>query len=127
MKRESQLWLEKAERAIKTAKRDITPDSLDLSINRSYYAMFYIAQALLADIGLKFRKHGTTHGAYGKHFAKTNVLDPKFHNWLLKAFDQRILSDYGIESEVQSQEAKILSDRAEEFLEASRNYLSSKK
>lgn len=47
--------------------------------------MLYAAEALLISKGLRFRKHGSVHAAFGEHFAKGQVLDPKFHRWLLDA------------------------------------------
>ncbi|MGH8566242.1 MAG: HEPN domain-containing protein [Gammaproteobacteria bacterium] len=44
---------------------------------RAYYAMFYVAEALLYERGLSFRKHAGVHGAFGQHFAKSGVLDAK--------------------------------------------------
>ena len=124
MKQESQKWFQKAEKTIEAAGKMLEIDSLEFSINRAYYAMFYVARGLLADKDLRFRKHGATHGAYGQHFAKTKELDPKFHSWILEAFDQRILSDYEVEPEVGREEAQILIERAKEFLQAARVYLS---
>jgi uncharacterized protein (UPF0332 family) len=53
------------------------------------HAMFYTAEALLANRDLTFSSHGSMHGAFGKEFAKTEELDPKFHRWLIDAFRQR--------------------------------------
>ena len=69
----------------------------DSAAGRVYYAMFYIAEALLYDQDLEFSKHSAVHAAYGKHFAKTGVLEPKFHRWLLDAFNTRIQTDYGFD------------------------------
>lgn len=52
--------------------------------------MFYVAEALLNEKKLSFSKHGNIHAAYGEHFAKTKVLDPKFHRWLIDSFDKRL-------------------------------------
>jgi hypothetical protein len=36
--------------------------------------------------------------AYGQDFARTRVLDPRFHRALLTAFSQRQLGDYAVDS-----------------------------
>ena len=42
---------------------------------------FYLAVALLNERDLHFRKHAGVHAAFGEHFAKTGVINPKFHRW----------------------------------------------
>ncbi len=85
--------------------------------------MFYTAEALLNEKGLRFRKHGGVHSAFGEQYIKTNLFDAKFHRWLLDAFDQRIESDYGIEALVIDQDAHELIEHAKEFLQAARTFL----
>jgi uncharacterized protein (UPF0332 family) len=88
--------------------------------------MFYIAEALLSERGLTFRKHAGVHAAFGEHFAKGGLLDPKFHRWLLDAFDKRVQGDYGVEEVVTGGDAKVLIAQSREFLAASRDFLSNK-
>ena len=68
--------LDKAGRAIETAERLLQSHDMDVAVARAYYVMFYIAEALLAERGLHFKKHAGLHGAFGEHFAKPGVLDP---------------------------------------------------
>jgi uncharacterized protein (UPF0332 family) len=58
--------------------------------------MFYAAQALLLDRELSFSSHSAVIGAFGREYAKTAVLDPKFHRYLIDAQDFRNLGDYAI-------------------------------
>ena len=37
--------------------------------------------------------------SFGKLFSKEGIIDKKFHRWLLDAFDQRIIGDYGVNAE----------------------------
>ena len=57
---------------------------------RAYYAMFYAAQALLLERGLSFSSHSAVIAAFGREFAKTEMLDPKLHRYLLDAQDLRV-------------------------------------
>lgn len=59
--------------------------------------MFYVAEALLHERNLEFKKHSGVHAAFGKYFATTGEIDPKFHRWLLEAFEARLDADYGVE------------------------------
>ena len=65
-----------------------------ISASRGYYALFYIAEALLLRRGLHFSKHSAVIAAYGKEFAKTGDLDPRFQGYLVKAQEVRQTSDY---------------------------------
>ncbi len=80
--------------------------------------MFYVAEALLNEKGLNFRKHGGVHGAFGEHFAKTGVLDSKYHRWMIEAFDQRLAADYGVDSPLSTEDADLMIKQAKEFFEA---------
>lgn len=97
MKPEAARFLEKAERAIRAAKNLLATSDTEFAAGRAYYAMFYTAEALLAQRDLRFRKHSGVHAAFGQHLAGAHLVDPKFHRWLLEAFNQRILGDYGID------------------------------
>jgi len=123
MKESSEQLLRKASRAIEAANTLLDNGLNEFSTGRAYYAMFYIAEALLNEKGLHFRKHGGVHSAFGEHYIKTNIFDAKFHRWLLDAFDQRIESDYGIDVLVIDQDARELIEKAKEFLQAARVFL----
>lgn len=123
MNETSRRFLDKAERAIAAATREAASGDPELAVARAYYAMFYVAEALLNEKGLRLRKHGGVHGAFGEHFAKPGVLDPKYHRWLLAAFEKRITADYDVEETVESQDAVELIAQGREFLEVSRQYL----
>lgn len=124
MKENTRLLLDKARRAIDAAQTLLDSGPFpDFATGRAYYAMFYVAEALLREKDLHFSKHGGVHGAFGEHFIKTGLLDQKYHRWLLNAFDQRIEGDYGVEIETIAEDAEKLIAQAEEFLDAARRYL----
>jgi len=50
---------------------------------------------------LSARRHSAVHAAFGKHFAKTKLLDPQFHRWLMDSFDKRLIGDYVVEANLQ--------------------------
>jgi uncharacterized protein (UPF0332 family) len=93
VKDEAVRLLAKAERSINAAKVLLQANEPDFAAGRVYYAMFYTAEALLVSIDQRFRKHSAVHAAFGERFSKPGTLDPKFHRWLLDAFDRRIVSD----------------------------------
>ena len=115
--------LEKAGRAIAAAERELTSSEAAFAVARAYYAMFYVAEALLNEKGLRFRKHGGVHGAFGEHFAKTGALDAKYHRWLLAAFEKRITADYEIAEVIEPDDTIEVIAQAKEFLDIARRYL----
>jgi uncharacterized protein (UPF0332 family) len=124
MKETPRLLLEKAQRSIQAAQTLLAAGDLpDFATGRAYYAMFYIAEALLEAKGLRFSKHGGVHGAFGEYFVKTGLFNPKFHRWLLNAFDQRIEGDYGPEALAVAEDAEMLIAQAKEFLTVAKEYL----
>ncbi|HLC27084.1 MAG TPA: HEPN domain-containing protein [bacterium] len=127
MKDASEKLLTKATRAIQSSQTLLNSGDPESAVSRAYYAMFYVAEALLSEKGLRFRKHGGVHGAFGEHFAKTSELDPKYHRWLLEAFNKRITADYGVEAVVTPEEAGRVIEQAREFLQEARRYLSRNK
>lgn len=123
MKEHSRKLLDKAVDSIEAAELLVDKDKADMSAARSYYAMFYIAEALLNEKGLKFSKHSAVHAAFGEHFAKTKEMNPKFHRWLLDSFDKRQIADYDVDGEIERDVAVNAIHQAREFLEAAREYL----
>ena len=123
MKDYSRRRIEKAEETVAAARILLADGHLDSAADRVYYAMFYLAEALLFERGLEFSSHGAVHGAFGKEFAKTRALDPQYHAWLLRAFEIRQRATYGIDAALDSEGVRRLIGRAEEFLAAARRYL----
>ena len=78
--------------------------------------MFYAAEALLLDRGLSFRKHSGVHAAFGERFAKAGFIDPKFHRWLLDAFDRRIQADYGLDIVLTGEDLTAMIGQARDLL-----------
>lgn len=123
MKEETKKLLSKAERAIPAAETLLKEGDIDFAASRIYYAIFYIAEALLNEKDLRFRKHGGVHAAFGEHFVKSGLFDAKFHRWLLDSFDERIQCDYGVDLAITSEDVVKNIQRAREFLEVARRYL----
>ena len=125
MKEETKALLDKADRAIRVAEKIFKDKELDFAAGRTYYAMFYTAKALLLERGLKrFTKHRAVHVAFGENFSKSKALDPKYHRWMIDAFDKRLQDDYEAYSEITSEDVETMLQQAREFLETARQYLS---
>lgn len=82
MKEYARKLFDKAMDAIEGAEGLLKMGKAEIAVGRAYYAMFYIAEALLYDeFDLKLNQHGQVIAAFGKNFAKTKALDPKYHRW----------------------------------------------
>ncbi|NOT01119.1 MAG: HEPN domain-containing protein [Phycisphaerales bacterium] len=122
MKPQCHALLVKAERAIHAAIRLKQDGDLDFAAGRAYYAMFYVAEALLFERGLTFRKHSGVHTAFGEHFAKSGAMDSRFHRHLLDAFDKRLQADYGFEAVLDVEDVDAMIAHAGEFLATARAF-----
>jgi uncharacterized protein (UPF0332 family) len=107
--------LKKSQRAIEAAQSLHRDELEEFAAGRAYYAMFYAVEALLNEKNLRFSKHGGVHGAFGEHFVKTGLLDPKYHRWLLDAFDRRIVGDYAFQVTFTGQEVEEMIEQAKEL------------
>ncbi|HEV8724030.1 MAG TPA: HEPN domain-containing protein [Candidatus Binatia bacterium] len=126
MKESTKKFLEKAFRSVQAAERLTKVADAEFGVGRAYYAMFYAAQALLNERGLRFRKHAGVHSAFAEQFVKTGLIDKRYHRWLLAGFSKRITADYGIEAELTLEDATLLIGQAREFLAAAKTFLEKK-
>jgi uncharacterized protein (UPF0332 family) len=119
--------LDKAIDTIESSELLLDHGKVDVAAGRAYYALFYVAEALLNEKGLQFSTHGDVIGAYGKEFAKTKLLDQKFHRWLIEGFDTRLIGDYHVETNIEENIVANMINQAREFLEVAQEYLERKK
>ena len=124
MKEHTQKLLDKSLDVLEAAEVLLKIGKIDVAAGRAYYSMMHTAEALLfEEKDLSFNKHGDIHGAYGMYFAKTKTIDPKFHRWLLDAFDQRIVGDYDVSSGLDNESVSEMIEQAREFLQAAQTHL----
>lgn len=88
-------WLQQAEEAIEEARVLAEAGHPRGSVNRSYYAMFYSVQALLAKAGLKTSKHSGAIALFDREFVKNGIFGKELSRNLHRLFDLRQDSDYG--------------------------------
>ena len=123
MKENTKFLLDKAESAIGAAESLLRDGYRDFSAGRAYYAMFYTAEALLAEQELTFKKHVGVHKAFSEHFIKTGIFDQKYYHWLVATFNSRLIGDYAIRTEFEDDEVQEWINQASEFLNEVRKYL----
>ena len=107
-----------------SAARNLLRDGFsDFSASRAYYALFYIAEALLAHIGKSYSSHAAVIAALGREYAKSGKLEPIFHQRLISAQNFRNVGDYGVEAHVSKEQAETVCEWADEFIRAAEKYL----
>jgi uncharacterized protein (UPF0332 family) len=126
MKAEVQALLQKARKSLQAAELLKREYYLDFAASRAYYAMFYAAEALLLDRGLSFSSHSAVIAAFGKEFARTGNLDPRFHRYLIDAQDLRNLGDYGVGPSMAAEQVEEILRWTQELLSVAEGILSAR-
>lgn len=123
MKPEVEELISKSKESLDAAEVLFGQKFYDFAAARAYYAMFYLAEAVLLTKGLTYSKHGAVIGAFGQHFAKTGIVDPKYHRYLKSAYDKRTVGDYAVGVHVSEKAARETMNQAKEFLDVTFRYI----
>jgi uncharacterized protein (UPF0332 family) len=118
----------KARERLKDAEGMFSLDRYAGTVNRTYYAMFEAASAMLASLGLEFQSHQGVINKFGELLAKTGKVESRFGHSLKEAFELREDADYALDpraeiprhtAEAELQKAREFVKMAEEFLAGS--------
>ncbi|MDL1911165.1 HEPN domain-containing protein [Chloroflexi bacterium CFX6] len=71
-----QILIDRADESHQAAKVLLDKGFFNYSAAQSYYTIFYLTEALLFSKGLQFSSHSAVMAAFGKEFAKSQILDP---------------------------------------------------
>lgn len=123
MRESLQSLIDKADRSLKAAQRLLDEKDFDFSASRSYYAMFYMAEALLFSKGLSFSKHSAVISAFYEHFVRPGIFPKELHQAFHEAFEQRQEGEYGFTRPFPEEEAQALLQKAKEFVEELKGHL----
>ncbi len=93
------------------------------SINRSYYAIFYMLRAILALDCVDFKKHAGVIAYFQKNYIKTGILPTKMSKYVTAAFQIRNDADYQDFFVVSEQDASEQYERAKEMCDEIKDYL----
>jgi uncharacterized protein (UPF0332 family) len=116
--------MQKAARALASARLLLDAGDADGACNRAYYAMFDAARAALASEAEPeaTRTHNGLIAAFGLRLIKTGRLPRELGRMLNRAEEVRLLADY-MGGAVEPQDARELLSQAEAFVSAVRDYL----
>lgn len=122
MRKEQLNLFNKANENLNASKVLFKEGLYSISVSRSYYAMFYLAQIYLLEDDLSFSKHSAVIAEFGYKFARTAKIPSEFHRNLINAQGKRNIADYDSELIIDKEEAENQMRKAEDFLIFTENY-----
>ena len=114
---EQQFLMTKAQRSLDAANQLMQQGFYDFAISRAYYAMFYVAEALLDKAGFSFSSHAAVISAFGQSLARPGKVPVEFHRYLIDAQTQRTRADYDPNPDLSQQDAEKLIAQAQAFVD----------
>ena len=126
MSEEYLMIIRKAERSLKAAEELLRKGMPEFAASRAYYTMFYCVEAFLRIKEIEVSKHSSAIALFGREFVKSGEVPRKYLTYVNLAFKTRQVADYSFEVEVSEEEAQAEIERAREFLDFTKEYLSNK-
>jgi len=121
--KETTALIERAKRYLKSAEILLKDKDYESSVSRTYYAMFYSAQAALLTKNLSFSSHKGVISAFGEHFVKTGIFPKEMGRELNRAFEKRQVGDYEYTFVISEEEARQMLQSGKEFVDAIAQWL----
>ena len=116
----ARVLVRKSERALKSARRNLTDGDYDSAVNRSYYAMFDIARAAVLRAGVAEDKLPRTHNGviqvFREHAVQSGLMDKQLAGELSRTESLRIKADY-TDLEIEPKIASEVVEKSELFVQ----------
>ncbi len=113
---ESATLMERAIRYLQSADLLLRDGDYESAVSRTYYAMFFAAQAVLLSQNLSFSSHRAVLSAFGEKYVKTGIFSKQMGRQLNLAFEKRQLGDYEYRFVISADEAKDLLANGRQFV-----------
>ena len=108
--------LEKAKNTLSYAKSYIDDTTLDSTVNRIYYAMFYAVNALLITKGLYSSKHSGVRSIFNREIVNEGLIEKQWGEFFTDMFDRRQKGDYKDFVKFEKQDVEEWLKKSEEFI-----------
>lgn len=118
--------IKKAEEKLAASKSLRDDGFLDDAISRAYYSMFHAASAVLLSEGITVETHSALKDMFGLHLILSEKIDKKYGRWLNRLKDERENGDYDIFTDFDKEDIDSAIEKAEEFLNEMKRFLSEK-
>ena len=115
--------IEKSQENLQESEDALKQNHFGMSVNRSYYAMFTSARAILALKELDSSKHSGVITLFSQHIIKPGLFPKELSKFLRKAKRIRENADYGDFVEITKKDAQMQLEHAKEFVEEAENSL----
>ena len=112
-----QALTEKARRYLRSAELLTQDGDYDSAVSRSYYAMFYLAEAALLKKEMTFSSHKAVISAFGQYFVKTGIFEKRMGRDLNIIFGERQLGDYESNFSISEDNARHALETAQGFVD----------
>lgn len=109
-------WLALADESLASARSEQLAGRGHFATNRSYYACFYAASAVLLRRNLKFVRHSAVRDAVYRHLVHTGQIDADFGRVYGSLFTARQEADYGELVQIDADTAQQTVQSAEAFV-----------
>ncbi|MBI5554365.1 MAG: HEPN domain-containing protein [Elusimicrobia bacterium] len=113
--------IEKSKSTLADAQKYLKDVSLDSTVNRIYYAMFYAVNSLLISKGLFSSKHSGVIAIFNREFIKPGIINQDLGKFYSDMLDHRQESDYKDFVRFDKNEVEQWLHTAEEFIKRIEN------
>jgi len=113
-------WIKKSDESLSAAEDELKAGRLSFTVNRIYYACFYIVSALLLLKGLKFKKHSGVKASLHRNLIKRGLIGEKEGRFYNKLFEARQRGDYIEFVHFEKEQVEEWLQQANEFVKAVR-------
>jgi len=118
------LYIEHAHEMLEVAACNLADGFCGSAVNRTYYAIFYTANALLTTQELVRSKHGAVVAAFRQYFVKPGLIETEYGDIYGRVMDDRHTSDYDIEAMIEPDRAQTDLEDAQRFVDRAERHLS---
>jgi len=115
--------IDNAKKFLDSSKLLLKANDYDSTVSRIYYAMFFSTEALLLTKNLAAKSHSGLISMFGEHFIKTNVFPKEMGRQLNRAYDKRLIGDYGTSVTIEKEETQKLLEIGKNFVNKIIKYL----
>jgi len=115
--------LDRAKEDLDTAIMMLQNKKFEASINRSYYAIFHAARALLALEQKDYKKHSGVISHFNREYIKPGLFDKAYGQILTRAFEIRNETDYEDFYVLPKDSVMKQANSAEKFINAIEEYI----
>ena len=123
MDNEINLLFNKSLDSLKSSEFNLNGNYYTVSINRSYYAVFYAAKALLLKKGKNPKTHSGTIAMFGLEYVLNDNFDKRINKILSRLEDDRESADYDFSFQSTEEKAKKDLENAKIFIEECKKFL----